>query len=335
MPRRYINQLRDSEKIKEIYLISEKQLRPNKNGNLYLQFNLSDKTGMISGRLWNVADEVFYQFENGDYMLAEGICQRFLGTLQFIAKKLTKIDTKTQQIDETEFVRFNSVDVTKKRARLLELLHSIQDWDLRNLTDCILIDDVLMERFCQAPAGIKLHHAYLGGLLEHSVQMMEVAEQIAGLYPTLNRDLLLVGVFLHDIGKTVELSFSGETFYSDQGQILGHSLLGIEILNEKIKEAEKNSGEPFNSETAMLLKHLLISHHGAYENQSAKLPMTLEAIALHLIDSLDSKLAEFRKYMIEDPNLGGNWTNYIPSIERKLYKGKTLDKCSEKSANEQ
>jgi 3'-5' exoribonuclease len=331
MSRRYINQFRDNEKIEEIYQISEKQLRPNKNGNLYLQFNLSDKTGMISARQWNVSDEVFYQFENGDYVLAEGVCQRFQGTLQFIAKKLTKIDTQKQQIDETEFIRFNLVNVAKKRSRLLEILHSINDPDLRNLTDCILIDDVLMEQFCKAPAGVKLHHAYSGGLLEHSVQMMEVVLQISSLYPTLNRDLLLVGAFLHDVGKTTELSFNNEMFYSDHGQLLGHSLLGIEILTEKIKETEKNSGEPFNPETAMLLKHLLLSHHGAYENQSAKLPMTLEAIALHFIDSLDSKLAEFRKYMLEDPNLGGNWTNYIPGIERKLYKGKPLDQSSSES----
>ncbi|MDR1964279.1 MAG: HD domain-containing protein [Planctomycetaceae bacterium] len=326
MPRRYINQFRDNEKVEEIYLVSDKQLRPNKNGNLYLQFNLSDKTGMVSGRLWNATDELFYQFDNGDYVLAEGVTQRFQGTLQFIAKKLTKIDTKKQQVDETEFVRFNSVDITKKRARLLEILHSITEPNLRNLTDCILIDDELLDRFCKAPAGVKLHHAYPGGLLEHSVQMMEVAGQVAGLYPSLNRDLLLVGTFLHDIGKTTELSFDGEMFYSDQGQLLGHSLLGIEILNRKILETEKNSGEPFDPEIAMLLKHLLLSHHGTYENQSAKLPMTLEAIALHFIDSLDSKLAEFRKYMLEDPNLGANWTNYIPVIERKLYKGKNSDK---------
>ncbi|MDR3198020.1 MAG: HD domain-containing protein [Planctomycetaceae bacterium] len=323
MSRQYINQFRDNEKVEEIYLISDKQLKSNKNGNFYLQFNLSDKTGVISARLWNIADEVFYQFDNGDYVLVEGIAQRFQGTLQFIAKKLTRIDTKKNPIDETEFLRFNYVDVTKKRARLLELLHSIKDPDLRNLTDCILLDEELMERFCRAPAGIKLHHAYPGGLLEHSVQMMEVVECITNLYTWINRDLLLVGAFLHDIGKTVELSFSGETFYSDQGQMLGHSFLGIEILSEKIKETEKNCGEPFNTETMMILKHLLLSHHGAYENQSAKLPMTLEAVALYLIDSFDSKLAEFRKYIIEDPNLGGDWTNYIPGIERKLYKGKT------------
>jgi len=321
--RRYINQLRDNEKVEEIYLISDKQLRPNKNGNLYLQFNLADKTGMVSGRFWNATDDQFYQFDNGDYVLAEGTTQRFQGTLQFIARKLTKIDTKIQPIDEADFVRFNSVDVPKKQVRLLEILRTVSDPALRNLTDCFLIDDEFMDRFCKAPAGVKLHHAYPGGLLEHSVQMMEVAVQIAALYPSLNRDLLLTGAFLHDIGKTAELSFEGEMFYTDQGQLLGHSQLGIEMVNQKIAEAEKNSGEPFDAEIAMLLRHLLLSHHGTYENQSAKLPMTLEAMALHFIDSLDSKLAEFRKYMLEDPNLGSNWTNYLPAIERKLYKGKT------------
>jgi 3'-5' exoribonuclease len=318
--RRYINQLCDNEKVEEIYMISDKQLRPNKNGNLYLQFNLVDKTGVVSGRLWNAMDDLFYQFDNGDYVLAEGTMQRFQGTLQMIARKLTKIDTIKKPVDEKEFIRFNSVDVPKKCVRLQEILRTITEPCLRNLADCLLLDEEFMERFCKIPAGIKLHHAYPGGLLEHSVQMMEVACQIALLYPRLNRDLLIIGAFLHDIGKTEELGIGHEMYYTDQGQMLGHPLLGIEILNKKIIETEKNSGEPFDAEIAMLLKHFLLSHHGTYENQCAKLPMTLEAMTLHFIDSLDSKLAEYRKYMYEDPNLGGNWTNYIPGIDRKLYK---------------
>jgi 3'-5' exoribonuclease len=130
-----------------------------------------------------------------------------------------------------------------------------------------------------------------------------------------------MGAFLHDIGKTKELAFANEMYYTDQGQLLGHPFLGMEILNVKITEAEKLAGEPFNAVTAMLLKHMLISHHGTYENQCTKLPMTLEAITLHFIDSIDSKIAEFRKYMLDDPNVGGLWTNYLPAIERKLYKG--------------
>jgi 3'-5' exoribonuclease len=150
--------------------------------------------------------------------------------------------------------------------------------------------------------------------------MMELAVRIAEMYPILNRDLLLMGAFLHDIGKTQELACGHEMYYTDQGQLLGHSFLGTEILNNKISEAEKLAGEPFHAETAMLLKHMLISHHGTYENQCTKLPMSLEAMTLHFIDSIDSKISEFRKYMHDDPNAGSLWTNYIPAIERKLYK---------------
>jgi 3'-5' exoribonuclease len=319
--RRYVNQLRDNEKVSEVFLLSEKQLRPNKNGNLYLQFNLADKTGIVSGRLWNVTDVSFYQFENGDYVKAEGTTQRFQGTLQFIGKSLTKV--AVDSVDPTEFVRFNSIDIPKAQARLRELLRTITDPSLLNLADCFLIDDEFIDRFSRAPAGVKLHHAYPGGLLEHSLQTMETAAKIAELYPALNRDLLLMGSFLHDIGKTRELAYDGEMYYTDHGQLLGHAFLGIEILNGKIAEAEKLAGEPFDEETAMLLKHILISHHGTYENQSAKLPMTLEAQTLHFIDSIDSKIGEYRKYMLDDPNLGSVWTNYVPGIDRKLYKGKT------------
>ena len=317
--RRYINQLKENEKISEVYLVSDKQLRPNKKGNLYLQFNLSDKTGTICGFIWNVTDTAAYDFESGDYIRAEGTTQRFQGTLQFIAKSLTKVDAGS--VDSTEFVRTQLVDIPKAQNRLRGLLWSLTDPSLRNLADCFLIDDTFIDHFSKTPAGIKLHHAYPGGLLEHTLQMMETAARIADLYPVLNRDLLLMGAFLHDIGKTKELAIGNELYYTDQGQLLGHPFLGVEILNEKIAEAEKLAGEPFDTETAILLKHMLISHHGSYENQCAKLPMSLEAITLHFIDSIDSKIAEFRKYMLDDPNVGSLWTNYIPGIERKLYKG--------------
>jgi len=317
--RRYINQLKENEKITEIYLASDKQLRPNKKGNLYLQFNLSDKTGTITGFLWSVNDAAAYDFEGGDYVQVEGTTQRFQGTIQLVAKSIAKVDAST--IDSAEFVRVQLVDIPKMQNRLRELLRTITDPSLRNLADCFTIDDAFIEQFSKTPAGIKLHHAYAGGLLEHSLQMMEAAAKLAELYPVLNRDLLLMGAFLHDIGKTQELAFGNEMYYTDAGQLLGHPFLGVEILTAKIAEAEKLSGEPFNAETAMLLKHMLISHHGSYENQCTKLPMSLEAMTLHFIDSIDSKIAEFRKYMLDDPNAGSLWTNYIPAIDRKLYKG--------------
>ena len=317
--RRYINQLKENEKISEIYVVSEKQLRPNKKGNLYLQFNLSDKTGTICGFIWSVTDASAYNFESGDYVQVEGTTQRFQGVLQLIAARLTKVSPDS--VDPADFARVQSVDVPKAQNRLRELLRTITNPSLRNLADCFLIDDAFIDLFSKTPAGVKLHHAYPGGLLEHSLQMMETAVRIADLYPVLDRDILLLGAFLHDIGKTKELAFGNDMYYTDQGQLLGHSFLGVEILNEKIAEAETLAGEPFDAATAMLLKHMLISHHGSYENQCTKLPMSLEAITLHFIDSIDSKISEFRKYILDDPNSGSLWTNYIPGIERKLYKG--------------
>ena len=317
--RHYINQLKENEKISEVYTVSDKQLRPNKKGNLYLQFSLSDKTGSMCGFIWDVNDVSAFDFESGDYVRAEGTTQRFQGILQFIGRNLTKVDPTS--VDPADFFRLQLVDVPKMQNRLRELLRSITDPCLRNLADCFSIDDEFIDQFSKAPAGVKLHHAYPGGLLEHSLQMMECAVRIAELYPMLNRDLLLMGAFLHDIGKTKELAIGNELYYTDTGQLLGHPFLGVEILNGKIAEAEKLAGEPFPAESAMLLKHLLISHHGTYENQCTKLPMTLEAVTLHFIDSIDSKIGEFRKYILDDPNVGGLWTNYLPAIERKLYKG--------------
>ena len=316
---KFIDQLRGNETIKGVYLVTETQLRPNKNGNLYIQFAVADKTGTLGGRFWNVTEEQYHQFDVNDYVEVEGAVQRFQGALQLIVKSIVKVDPES--VNPDDYRRFRPINVEQLQARLKEMLKTLENFHLKNLCDCILLDEQLMAKFTRNPAGVKLHHAYPGGLLEHTITMMETVLKIAPLYPMLDRDILLVGAFLHDLGKTEELTSGMEMLYTDTGQMLGHPLLGFEILIAKIAEVNKNYSEPFDPELAMVLKHLLISHHGTYDNGSAKLPMTLEAIALHHIDSLDSKIAEFQKQMFEDPNTDGAWTNYIPLLERKLYKG--------------
>jgi len=323
MPRRYVNQLRDNETLDEIFLVTDKQLRPNRNGVFYIQMTISDRTGSVGARFWNATEEMFQQFAVGDYVHVEGGTQRFLGAIQVIAKKITKVDSDS--VNQDDFKRTVQVDRMKLRQRLMEILRNMKNSSLVNLADCFFIDEEFMDRFCRAPAGVKLHHAYEGGLLEHTATMLEVALKIIPFYPALNGDLLLTGIFLHDIGKTEELAYDSDMTYTDSGQMLGHPVLALEMLHDKIRESEKLAEERFDPETAMLLKHLVISHHGIYEHGSPKLPMTLEAVALHFIDSLDSKLVEFEKYMFEDPNTGSPWTNYLPSIERKLYKGESKD----------
>ena len=322
MPRRFINQLADQEAVDQIFLASEKQLRPNRNGNLYLQVQLSDRSGSISARLWNATEEHLRLFENGDYIRVVGATQVYQGGLQIIATKVVK--ASGEEIDPSVFRRLSNDDVNTLFSKLKEMLSGISNPPLKALSEAFLLDAPLMERFQKAPAGVKLHHAHEGGLLEHVVGLMKLAIQVAQCYPHLHRDLLLVGVLLHDIGKLEELAYERDFHYTDAGQLLGHVVLGLQILDAKICEAGKNLAEPFPQDLALQLKHLVVSHHGHYEFGSPKLPMTLEALTLHLIDHLDAKLAEFMQIMRDDLNVEGRWTPYQPQLGRKLYKTSDL-----------
>ncbi|MBO7725618.1 MAG: HD domain-containing protein [Thermoguttaceae bacterium] len=321
MSRRFINQLHENLHVSEVYQITERTLRTNKHGELYLQFVLTDRTGSIDARLWNAESNILSKFENGSFVSVDGVVQRFQGTLQLIAKSLTPV--AAEKLDLADFARGGVVDISRLTARVKELLAELKNPNLRNLADCFVTDEAFMQAFCNRPAGIKIHHATIGGLLEHTLKMMEMAKCIGQIYSDLlDPDLLLMGAFLHDIGKIDELSSNSGFSYTDLGQMLGHPHLGAARLREKIAETEKLTSTAFDPELAMLLTHLIISHHGTLENGSAKVPMTLEAIALYYIDSLDAKLAEFHRNLCEDVNSDSHWTNYIPGLDRKLYKNK-------------
>ena len=206
-------------------------------------------------------------------------------------------------------------------TRLAEILRTIRTPELRNLAECFLMDTEFMAKFTSAPAGMKNHHAYKGGLLEHVVGLMELVLVVAPRYPQLDQDKLLVGAFLHDSAKTDELSYDRDIAYTDEGQLLGHMVLAITMVDDKVREAERLSGEPFPKALVTEIKHMVISHHGEYEYGSAKLPMTLEAIALHHLDNLDAKLASFTQLINDCPNVESNWTQYHANLGRKLYKG--------------
>ncbi|MCF0234650.1 MAG: HD domain-containing protein [Thermoguttaceae bacterium] len=316
----FTNQLVENGQISEVYRLTDKALRPNKNGVLYMQFTLSDRAGGVSARLWNATDDLFAKFNDGDFVRCDGAVQRYMGNLQIIARKLTKVPAS--EVDLKDFSRESNADLQALLERLRSMLGEIKYAPLRDLADCFLMDDDFMKRFSRAFAGVRLHHAYPGGLLEHTVSMMEIARLIAPIYgEKLDADVLLMGAFLHDVGKTVELSddLTSPT-YTDAGQALGHSCLGVEILARKIEELERATGEPFDARLAVALKHMIVSHHGTLENGAAKTPASVEAIALHYIDSLDAKIAEFHKHISEDPNPGAFWTNFIPILDRKLIK---------------
>jgi len=319
MSRRFVNELVDGAAIDEVYLASEKQLRPNRQGNLYLQVRLSDKTGVVTAMMWNASQSNFDAFDNGDFVRVKGTSQFYNGGMQVIAKGIKKTDTGS--VDESEFVTLSNNEVEKLVQRVGELLRGMNNVHLQNLAECFLVDDEFVRKMRSAPAGIKNHHAYRGGLLEHMLSLMEVCSLVAPRYEGVDPDLLLMGAFLHDIGKIDELIYEPDLGYSDSGQLIGHLIQGVSILDKKIFEVETQTSESFPAELANQLRHMIVSHHGQYDFGSPKLPMTLEAIALHYLDSLDAKIHCARQLIEEDANKNSPWTVYNPGMGRKLYKG--------------
>lgn len=319
MPRKTVQQLSDGDSIEEVYLVTDKQLRANRQGSLYLQVDLRDRTGQITARLWNASEQQFRSFEEGDFLRIKGKAQLFQGSLQMIFSGFDRVPTN--QVALGDFLPRTEQDVNKLLERLRTTLRKLDNPHLRGLVECFLIDEPFLDAFSKAPAGIRNHHAYIGGLLEHVVTLLDSADRIAPLYPELNRDLLLMGIFLHDIGKVRELSYERVFGYSDEGQLVGHIVIGVEMLNEKIAQVPDLTGEPFPSELLLRLKHLILSHHGSYEFGSPRLPMTPEAIALHYLDNLDAKLHSFLRDIREDKQGTSAWTPYNHNSQRRLFKG--------------
>ena len=263
MARRFISQLGQREQVNEVFQASQKQLRTNRNGNLYLQLQLADRTGIITAMQWNTSNAIFDSFENGSYIRVQGTTQLYNGSIQLIVTQVDPVDASS--IDEAEFSVLSDGNVGQLVASLANSLRAIQDPALRKLAECFLDDEHFMSRFSRAPAGIKNHHAYHGGLLEHVVGLMDLVQAVAPLYPEINVDLLTMGAFLHDSGKIHELEYDQGFAYSDEGQLIGHLVMGIKILEDKAAQAEEQTGTPFPEELLLRLKHMIVSHHGEYE----------------------------------------------------------------------
>lgn len=319
MGRRYINQLGEHENLHEVFLVGNKQLRHNRNGNLYLQMRLSDRTGAVTAMMWNTSDHVASAFENGDYVEIQGTTQFYNGAMQIIVTRVDRAEPGS--VNEEEFVHFSQQHVDQLRVDMVALLRSMENSALRDLAECFLSDEDLMGRMSRAPAAVKHHHAFHGGLIEHVVSLMKLVDVVAERYPQLDRDILLMGAFLHDIGKVDELTYERDLAYSTEGQLVGHLVMGVTMLDAKLNQYRQMVGDNFPAETAVLLKHMIVSHHGKLEFGSPKVPMTREAIALHVLDDLDAKLHNFDQITREDVNVDSEWTAFQAHLGRKLYKG--------------
>jgi 3'-5' exoribonuclease len=318
LPRTAINQLIENQSVDQAFQAADKQLRVNRQGGKYLLLKLADRSGTISAMVWNADERQFDSFDRGDYVGCKGRTQVHNGNLQLIVTDIQRMDAG--EIDLADFDRFDSSEADRFTTRLIELIKGIRNIHLRRIGLAFVEDDDFMSRFRIAAAAVSNHHAYPGGLLRHTVELMELALLIGPRYPQLDTELLATGAFLHDIGKIDELASGGEISYTDRGQMIGHLIIGVQLLAEKIASLQAAGGEPIPTELRLHLEHMILSHHGLLEYGSPKVPLTLEAIALHHLDNLDAKIAAATSIIESDISADGNWTNYNPALGRKLWK---------------
>ncbi|MFM1801107.1 MAG: 3-5 exoribonuclease YhaM [Planctomycetota bacterium] len=319
MSRRFVNELNNGDSVDDVFMVVQKQTRANRQGNPYLFLELRDRTGSIDARLWNIPENMNFGFNEGEYVRVRGKVQLFQGSLQMI---LTYLEPHNGQgIEAADFIPQSHVNPVELLRHLREILYKIRNVHLKALCDAILMDEPLIGKLMAAPAGIKNHHAYHGGLLEHIVTLLRISEPILPMYPIVDPDLIVVGILLHDLGKVDELAYDRAYSYTDEGQLVGHLVMGVEMLSDKIREAEKLTDEPFPAELRLRLKHMIVSHHGTPEFGSPKVPMTPEALFLHHIDNLDAKMHAITRELEDHPHKDSTWTPFQNSLNRRLFKG--------------
>ncbi|MEO1525693.1 MAG: HD domain-containing protein [Planctomycetota bacterium] len=317
MNRTAVNNLADGQSFDQSFRLADKQVRVNRQGAKYLLLKLADRTGSIVGMMWNVEDSDCERLKRGEYVRGSGRTQIHQGALQVILTKLDPIPDS--DVDPSDFDAFDASAADTCLERLRSMLSELRDVHLRALGATFLADDAFVAALRTATAAVNNHHAYPGGLVQHTVDMMELCQLIGPRYERINTELLMFGAFLHDLGKVHEISSCGEMSYTDRGQLVGHIVIGVQMLGEMI-ERTVESGHDFPDELQTQLEHLIVSHHGQLEFGSPRLPQTLEAVALHHIDNLDAKLVAYTNLIDADLDNGENWTNYHPSIGRKLWK---------------
>lgn len=318
MARRFVNELTEQETLDETFRAADKQLRANRQGGKYILMKLADRTGTMSAMLWNADEKIFESFARGDYIRCLGRTQLYNGNLQAILTEVSKVDPA--EVDLADFDRFDADRAETLETQLRTVLGELTNVHLRRVGEAFLADDTFMARLKIAPAAVTNHHAYPGGLLQHTLDLIDLAQAIAPKYPNVDFELVTMGAFLHDLGKIEELSGEGESTYTDRGQLVGHIVIGVQMLGEKIAAAAEKSGEAMPDTLRWQLEHLILSHHGQLEYGSPKVPMSLEAIALHHLDNLDAKLAAATSLIDSDISSDGNWTNYNPAMGRKFWK---------------
>lgn len=321
MRRYFLSYASSGDVIDDVYVVTNKQLSTTNQGKLFIKCFVSDRSAQLNARMWNANKTIFDKLPEAGFVYLRGRVENFQQNFQVIIDDFEPAAEGSFEI--ADLLPNTDKDVKQMFARLVELLESLQNRHVAAIVDAYLQDEPLMRDFRRAPAAMNFHHAYLGGLLEHTLNAMEVADAVLKFYPKLNRDLVLAGIFLHDIAKCWELRYDCAFSYTDGGQLVGHIVKSALWLEDKARSAAATLGEPVPRPLVDVLQHIILSHHGLPEHGAARVPSTPEAIAVHVIENLDAKLmmalTSCRGESV-GPGAEGNWTEYLKAFGGRLYR---------------
>ena len=314
MKKVYAGQVRENDFIEDVFLVKSKNLSVGKTGKPYLVVSLMDRTGDLEGRVWDDAENVSQGFDTDNFVNVGGRVSSYMGKLQL---KISNISRAGEEgIDLGDFLPVSKISPDEMMSDLKKIAGKVKDRNIANLLDAFFRDDKLCDAFKRAPAAKGMHHVYIGGLLEHALSLCRLVDTVSAHYgSSINRDILIAGAIFHDIGKTRELSYLRSFGYTDEGRLIGHITIGAQILDDKIREAGG-----FPQELGILLKHMILSHHGEYEYGSPKRPKTLEATILSYLDDLDAKVNSIQTLIESEAGNDSNWTGYHRLFERYICK---------------
>jgi len=309
----YVKEIQPEQTVSASFLVCSKEIRQKKTGDPYLSLLLGDRTGELDAKMWDNVAEVLDAFERDDFVKVKGLVQIFHNRPQLTIHKIRRLDDS--EVDFTDYFPASARDPEQMWRELREVVAGISNPHLKGLLDAVLDDEEIARRYRIAPAAKQIHHAFLSGLIEHVLSVCHLARMAAAHYPFIDGDLLLTGVVLHDLGKIYELRYERGFSYSDEGQLLGHMLIAVRLVGEKLR------GLPdFPPKLRTLVEHMILSHHGQLEFGSPKLPLFPEAMLLHYLDDMDSKMECMRRTVEADRQLEGSFTSYVPSLDRSLLK---------------
>ncbi len=316
MAHKFINEIEAGETIDDIYMAREPILRSTTRGDLYIAMFLCDRSGQLNGRMWQATEAAYKSLPKPGFVHIQGRSELYQNNLQIIINNIGVVDAGRVCLED--FLARTDKDTDKMFEEVKSIVGRIKNSQLKALVGEFLADRELMEKFCTAPGGIKLHHNYLGGLLEHTHNVLRAAVAILPFYPQVQSDLVLAGIFLHDIGKTEELSYEMAFSYTDSGQLIGHIAQSLVMVNKKA-DALAAKGAPIDKTILDALGHIILSHHGQYEFGSPKLPATAEAFMVYYIDDLDAKISQVTS-AIDSELSDSNWTGWKKALETRLYR---------------